>query len=81
MATEFANVTETVTDALFGLPDFSFFSTLAKTVGIVFLIYLLILIVQALVRIKQALRLRSIDKNIMEINKKLDLIIHRAKKK
>lgn len=49
--------------------------TLAKTIGVVFLIYLVFLIIKSIVNIRQALRMKLIAKNVEEINKKLDLLV------
>lgn len=56
-------------------PDLSFILTLAKTAGIIFIIYMVIMIIQAIIRIKFAYRVKSIEKNVAEINKKLDQMI------
>lgn len=63
------------------LTNFSFLMTLSKVIGIVFLVYLLFLIIQSFIKVRQALRLKSIDKNIEEINKKLDIIVAKKSKK
>ncbi|MEK6899334.1 MAG: hypothetical protein AABW79_04535 [Nanoarchaeota archaeon] len=56
-------------------PDLSFILTLAKTAGIIFIIYMVIMIIQAIIRIKLGFRVRSIEKNVAEINKKLDRVL------
>ncbi len=66
------------------LNDLSFVLLLTKTAGVLFLIYLVFLIIQAILKIRSALRIKSIEKNVTEINKKLDLIVDKntdAKKK
>ena len=63
----------TLPQQFFGNVTFLF--TLAKTIGIIFLIYLVFLIIKSIVNIRQALRTKSIEANVIEINKKLDLIV------
>lgn len=62
-------------------PDLSFIFNLAKTIGIVFLIYLIFLIVQAVIKTKQALRIKEIDKNVSEINRKIGELLALNKEK
>ena len=53
--------------------------TLAKTIGVVFLIYLVFLIIKSIVNIRQAIRMKTIAKNVEDINHKLDLLVgHKA---
>jgi len=54
---------------------FSTMLILAKTIGVVFLIYLVFLIIKSIVNIRQALRMKLIAKNIEEINHKMDLLV------
>lgn len=54
------------------LNSFGFLLNIAKAISIVFLIYLAFLIVRSVIQAKQALRMKSIEKEIKEINKKLD---------
>ncbi len=63
------------------LSSLSTLITLGKAVGIVFLIYLAFLIIKSIINIRQALRTKSIEQNVIEINKKLDLIIGKHHKK
>ncbi len=54
---------------------FSTMLILAKTIGVVFLIYLVFLIIKSIVNIRQALRMKLIAKNVEDINHKLDLLV------
>ena len=69
----------TLPQQFFGNVTFLF--TLAKTIGIIFLIYLVFLIIKSIVNIRQALRTKSIEANVIEINKKLDFIVGKHAKK
>ena len=75
-----------LTQALWqGLPpeltgSVSFLMTLAKAVGIAFLIYIAFLIVKSVVQTRQALRIKSIEQNVVEINKKLDILTDKKSK-
>lgn len=55
--------------------DISSLITLAKAAGIIFIIYLVIVIVQAILRIRFAYNIRKIAKSVEDINKKLDKMI------
>ena len=61
--------------------NITFLFTLAKAIGVVFLIYLVFLIIKSIINIRQALRTKSIEANVIEINKKLDVIIGKHHKK
>lgn len=61
------------------LTNFSFLFTVAKAISIVFLVYLIFLIIQSFIKMRQALRIRSIEQNLIEINHKLDAIIPHKK--
>jgi len=54
---------------------------IVKAVGIVLIIYLVFLIVKSITSIKTSLRVKSIAKNVSEINLKLDKLIKEKKKK
>ncbi len=54
--------------------------TLAKVATIIFIIYLVFLIVQSIVRMRQAHNMKVIALNVVEINKKLDVLIDSKKK-
>ncbi len=49
--------------------------TLAKAIGIIFIIYLVFLVIQSIVRIREALRMKSMANNIEEINQKLSILV------
>ena len=49
--------------------------TIAKVAGVLVLIYVVFLIIQAVIRTRQALRIKSIEQNVIEINQKLSTII------
>ena len=75
-----------LTQALWqGLPpeftgSVSFLMTLAKVAGIAFLIYLGFLIVKSIVQTRQALRIKSIEQNVKDINRKLDILTDKKSK-
>jgi heme exporter protein D len=53
----------------------AFVLTLAKAVGIAVLVYIAFLIVKAVVQTRQALRIKSMQETLEQINKKLDIIV------
>lgn len=57
------------------LGNFTLLMTLAKTIGILFIVYLAFLIIKAFVQTRQALRIKSIEQNVIAINEKLTKII------
>ena len=59
---------------------FSFMILLGKILGIAAIVYLLFLIIQSFVRIRQALRMKAIEQAVTEINKKMDMLIEHTKK-
>ena len=64
-------------------PQFSsgigFLITISKAIGIIFIIYLIFLVIQSIVRIREALRMKSMAKNIEEINQKLTILVGNKK--
>ncbi len=71
-----SDIAATLTPSLSG--DVSSLITLAKAAGIIFIIYLIFLIGQVVLRIRFAYNVRKIEKNVADINRKLD---HFLKKK
>ncbi len=59
----------------------SFVLTLAKAVGIAVLVYIAFLIVKAVVQTRQALRIKSMQQTLEEINKKLDVLVSKKSDK
>ena len=57
------------------LGNISFLFNIAKAIGIIAIVYLLFLIVSSFIKTKQALRIKSIEENVIEINNKLDAIL------
>jgi heme exporter protein D len=53
----------------------AFVITLAKAVGIAVLIYIAFLIVKSVVQTRQALRIKSMQETLEQINKKLDILV------
>ena len=52
-----------------------------KAIGIVFLIYILFLILKTLFSMRANARIKSIAKNVEEINKKLDVLTNKRAEK
>jgi uncharacterized membrane protein len=82
---EFLNISlvDTMREILPGnfFTSLSFLLSLTKIVGVAFLVYILFLIIQAIVKIRQALRIKSIEKYLADINDKLDILISKKAKK
>jgi heme exporter protein D len=57
------------------LGGMAFVLTLAKAVGIAVLIYVAFLIVKAVIQTRQALRIKSMQETLEQINKKLDILV------
>lgn len=55
--------------------------TLGKAIGIVVLVYLCFLIIQSVVRIRQALRMKQIAQDVAEIKQKLSALIDKKSSK
>ncbi len=55
--------------------------TIGKVIGILVIIYLAFLIIQSLIRIRSAQRVKSIEHNVEEINKNIKLIIEKLEGK
>lgn len=60
-------------------PDIATIITIIKAAGIVFIIYMAILIVRSIIRIKTARNIASIENHVVAIDKKLDLLLKRKK--
>jgi membrane protein insertase Oxa1/YidC/SpoIIIJ len=58
-----------------------FIVTLGKAISIAFLVYIIFLIIQSVVRIREALRMKSMAQNIAEINQKLSLLVDKKNSK
>lgn len=58
-----------------------FLINVGKVIGVLVIIYLGFLIVQAVIKIRQALRIKALAENVSEINKKLDTLISKFDKK
>ncbi len=67
--------------AIYGMPGISQLINIGKAVGIAVLIYLIFLIVKTITEILYSLRFKRLTKNVDEINKKMDLLIAKEKKK
>lgn len=63
------------------LSNFNFLMGIAKTIGVLFVIYIVFLIVKAIIQARQALRIKSIEKNVVAINEKLTHLIDKKKSK
>lgn len=56
------------------LPGVSMIIGLVQAIGAVVLIWLILLIVKAVAQLKQTARMKSIEKNVKEINQKIDVL-------
>lgn len=75
-----------VKDVLSGLPPDIALSlgtliTILKAVGIIFLIYLVFLIVRSILNIIEKRRIKKIYATVMEMDKKLDMLVKKKGKK
>ena len=80
------NVSELVSAVWSSLPwdmlsNFSFLFTIAKIVGIGFVIYVVFLIIESFLKIRNALRLKELVRILSEINQKMDLLVKKNHKK
>ncbi len=66
-----------IADKLVDLPGVSLLVKIGQALGIVIFVYIFILIVRAFVQMRQGLRIKSIAKNVEEINQKLDALVGR----
>lgn len=60
---------------------FSFIISLAKIAGVLVLIYLAFLIIQAVIKIRQSLRLKQMQEDISEIKDSLAILAHKKSKR
>lgn len=75
------NTTEVGKEAAGALyPVFSPFVKVLEVIGIVVIVYIIFLIIKAIVQWRHSLRIKSIDKNVEEINNKLDVLIEKIDK-
>lgn len=72
---------EGVSNALSNIPGMSTIIQISKAVGIVIIIYIIVLILRALIDMKQALRFKKLAKNVEEINQKMDILTGKKGKK
>lgn len=80
------NITEVVGAVWSTLPadmlsNLSFLFTIAKVVGIGFVVYIIFLIIESLLKIRNALRLKELVGLLSEINQKMDLLVKKQHKK
>jgi len=66
--------------AFTNIPGMSTILQISKAVGIVIIIYLIVLIFQAVLQMRQSLRFKNLVKNVEEMNKKMDLLIRKKKR-
>lgn len=52
-----------------------------KAIGIAFLVYIIFLIISLLFKWRESSKLKKIANNVEEINKKMDILVKKAKKK
>lgn len=53
--------------------------TIFKAVGIIFLIYLILLIIQSFFNIRRSMRIREIHRKIMDVDEKLDILLEKER--
>jgi hypothetical protein len=75
-----SEITEAFKQALAGLPgsvssNIIFLINLGKAIGIAILVYIIFLIIRSISQIRISSRIKSIAKNVEEINSKLDSIV------
>lgn len=68
-------------NTLANLPGMSMLMNIGKAVGIIVIIYVIVLIVQAFMQMHQTLRIKQMAIHVEEINKKMDVLIGKKSKK
>ncbi|MDO8516822.1 MAG: hypothetical protein Q7S33_01735 [Nanoarchaeota archaeon] len=73
---------EVISNIISGLaPQLAPLMGILQAVGIIFLIYIIILIIKAILNIRTGFKVSKIAKNVEEINQKLDVLTKIKKKK
>ncbi|MEK6885409.1 MAG: hypothetical protein AABX17_00410 [Nanoarchaeota archaeon] len=70
-----------ILDKLINLPGVSTLVKILQAVGIIIVIYFIFLIVRMITQIRHNLNIKALAKNVEEINKKMDVLIGKDKKK